>query len=735
MPNPQPPIEEMLKEELSNVQKYFAPVEVHTHFMGVLPVEKLVNYVTQNGFNHPNDQERSQAVATDPETIFGAEGASLLEQCKNKETFKSELGLYLLLSLGLVQGYENDKDKFGGFYPLMVSLISAIWMQHILKTSSKSYYPSESSLDEQKYYYVEKKPEDTSPNPDKPEEEKGKYQIQDFSNVCREMYKSIVNTIEPQRALRRGAAVTDDQKNNVKTIASWALGAMLMASKCTPFSDSYEVRDVFAKYYGYQAYAKETVRFLVKEEGIRYAEQAIGLGKLTKSFTLANWEKWKEDDPEFNKFLGKETGQIDIRWLITLGSSALFQKGAKTGLQEALNTPEKPKTYEDLGNALRERPDVIGIDIAQPEKPFEQTVAKKNFKELYKLVHNAATFRQRPLVLRPHVGEGSGLTQDAQTFLQRALATNTVTDFFYQVDMIFRADKKVAQQPQAEDERVLTMLLMHLSPEHFRIAAGLAEDKWWLKTAENINEYLGVRLSDDDYQKKLQDLPAPMKKWIDDIVQKQKNRAEHLPDVRGRGSAVSQGPTLNFEEICDFSQTNMTVLLDALKELTLSASMVIVRFGHATHATKEIVERMGKLGVHSEGNLGSNGRTGSIQFDWRKTEQQTMRNYLDKWWNYKPQNLIKHPLYDFFNYGKTFPLPINLILSTDGQGVENTRLKYEYAAAGLYCTEKGLSPDYKAKLMLWLQKSANSYWAEKILPYDESDRALGRRKLLPPLNP
>lgn len=78
---------------------------------------------------------------------------------------------------------------------------------------------------------------------------------------------------------------------------------------------------------------------------------------------------------------------------------------------------------------------------------------------------------------------------------------------------------------------------------------------------------------------------------------------------------------------------------------------VVIRFGHATHATPEQVERMAKLGVIVEANIGSNLITGSII----RAEE--------------------HPLLLNLYYG------LETVLGTDAGGVMQTTRQREYAFA------------------------------------------------------
>jgi hypothetical protein len=98
------------------------------------------------------------------------------------------------------------------------------------------------------------------------------------------------------------------------------------------------------------------------------------------------------------------------------------------------------------------------------------------------------------------------------------------------------------------------------------------------------------------------------------------------------------------------ARQNIEALIETLEGIGYNAEKaqsdgVIVRFGHQAHATPEQIQRMAKMGVIAEANLGSNMETHSIS------------------------KLEEHPLlYQLYYQQRT-------VLSTDGQGVMNTSMK------------------------------------------------------------
>jgi adenosine deaminase len=100
------------------------------------------------------------------------------------------------------------------------------------------------------------------------------------------------------------------------------------------------------------------------------------------------------------------------------------------------------------------------------------------------------------------------------------------------------------------------------------------------------------------------------------------------------------------------ARKNLEMLVKTLEKLGYDGSgNVIVRLGHATHATPEILADMARIGVIVESNVGSNLATGSIL----RAEE--------------------HPLLLNMYYG------VKTVLATDAQGVMGTTLPAEYQRA------------------------------------------------------
>ncbi|MBS2033352.1 hypothetical protein JST97_00075 [bacterium] len=206
----------------------------------------------------------------------------------------------------------------------------------------------------------------------------------------------------------------------------------------------------------YETFVEDSQRAL-HQDNIHYSEQSISLNKLVSRLPESMMKR-------VDQRLKADGIESDLRYLAMVGTTNLcdgflLQLNPKTGLptvfeQEGLNisrpqferlvgyfsglgaTREQaikaiansdPHLLETLGlnpeqaiivsgglppqlkigleKAVR-RGDVLGIDVASPEKEPFTARGMKNFDEMYDILKKAAQERGRPLVLRPHVGEG-----------------------------------------------------------------------------------------------------------------------------------------------------------------------------------------------------------------------------------------------------------------------------------------------------------------------------------------
>ena len=386
-----------------------------------------------------------------------------------------------------------------------------------------------------------------------------------------------------------------------------ALEKLLTATDETAFDSAYTPRDELIKKHidpasesnpdgHYKNFTEQTMKDLAGD-GITYSEQSVSTKKLRTRVPLDLMN-------ELHQKLKGTPAETDMRFLAMVNTShlsdqfmtarsksgrpAIFEQlgipaskdaalidafrtkehatdngalkkmggASQKRLIEAGLTPEQAKAIrgelppalkKDLESLLTKRGDVMGIDIAAPETHRFTYRGKKNFEQMYRLVAQAAKSRKRPLVLRPHVGEG---------YVASPKGTHP--------DDWNRYKAKTDQDG---------------TPAHYK------------RASKNIDDLL-------------------------DVVQKLKDNGELDPDN------------------------------------------VVVRFGHATHATPDQIRRMKELGIYAEANLVSNKETGASQ-----------PNTRGKFWE-------DHSLLTMLHQeNKT-------ILSTDAHGVMHTNLRNEYDAAG-----------------------------------------------------
>jgi adenosine deaminase len=163
------------------------------------------------------------------------------------------------------------------------------------------------------------------------------------------------------------------------------------------------------------------------------------------------------------------------------------------------------------------------------------------------------------------------------------------------------------------------------------------------------------------------------------------------------------------------ARANLEMLLTGLEHMGYNpakgkADGVIIRFGHATHATPEQIVRMKNMGIIAEANISSNLATRSIS------------------------SLDAHPLL----YNLYFDEPT--ILSTDGHGVMGTNLNTEYAIArtiiddfkagrttikldGVEKQYQDLTPDQQARFNVEKLKTWATEYLDRIKAGDAVDRA------------
>jgi hypothetical protein len=206
----------------------------------------------------------------------------------------------------------------------------------------------------------------------------------------------------------------------------------------------------------YETFVEDSQRAL-HQDHIHYSEQSISLNKLEVRLSEPMMKRVEQR-------LRFEGIQSDLRFLAMVGTTNLtdgylLQTNPKTGVplvfeQDGLKISQSqfenlmahfsesgasrenavkaiansdPHQLERLGlspeqativsgglppqlkaglERVARRGDVLGIDVASPEKEPFTARGMKNFDEMYDVLKHAAQERGRPLVLRPHVGEG-----------------------------------------------------------------------------------------------------------------------------------------------------------------------------------------------------------------------------------------------------------------------------------------------------------------------------------------
>lgn len=126
----------------------------------------------------------------------------------------------------------------------------------------------------------------------------------------------------------------------------------------------------------------------------------------------------------------------------------------------------------------------------------------------------------------------------------------------------------------------------------------------------------------------------------------------------------------------DRARRNLDTLLKEIQALggELDPNLVIIRFGHATHATPDQAALMAQLGIIAEVNLHSNIETGSLM----QVDKKTGEKFQDD--NYDDHSLLT--LLYVSPAAKDGSLgPLHVILSTDAHDVMNTNISAEYKRA------------------------------------------------------
>ena len=182
----------------------------------------------------------------------------------------------------------------------------------------------------------------------------------------------------------------------------------------------------------YADFAKQTVRALIKD-GLLYSEQSNSLKKLNERFSkeLMDTVIWDVTAEMLATGEITESQALQLRQLTMVLTGFFGEEETRADELAADNEParkakaDRQAAFSDKGWAdakkgvseqLTTRSDAMGVDIAGPETVRFDELGQQRFKELYEVVAAAAAKRGRPLVLRPHVGEGFTDTEAGQPF-------------------------------------------------------------------------------------------------------------------------------------------------------------------------------------------------------------------------------------------------------------------------------------------------------------------------------
>ena len=333
--------------------------------------------------------------------------------------------------------------------------------------------------------------------------------------------------------------------------------------------------------FGYDAYTRDTLIRLA-EDNVTYTEQSNSLKKMMERFDEDQLPAMKAEARKLRPDLTAQLDALEAKHLVMVNTREFGERGAtrKPGNEPVRTDDVTDKARSDekafrrvVADAVTQamRRDAAGIDIAGAEHFLFDALGAQRFEYLYDQLAEAALQRGKPLVLRPHVGEG--------------------------------ANDVIPGEPYGRD--------------HSRQKQG-DQLSHYQRAEENLDTMLTV---------------------LEKIASRPENRAH--------------GGRLPPE--------------------------VIVRFGHATHATPQQCVRMARLGVIAEANLSSNVETGALARnkpeagapDVGRPEGPPTMFGEDK----VDANLRDHSLGSLIFSG------VEVVPGTDAHSVMNTTLSKEYSRA------------------------------------------------------
>jgi hypothetical protein len=173
------------------------------------------------------------------------------------------------------------------------------------------------------------------------------------------------------------------------------------------------------------AYDKYTVDTLVRlaQDNVTYTEQSNSVNKLKARFDEGQlpWAKAiaKRDHPE----LAAQLDALEVKHIAMITNKNFGRrdgnwKDARRGSGEINDDVEFQRSMRDV-EAMLQRSDVVGMDIAGLEQFRFTKEGQARFVEAYDLLARFAT-PEKPLLLRPHVGEGAIDTTRGDRFARDA---------------------------------------------------------------------------------------------------------------------------------------------------------------------------------------------------------------------------------------------------------------------------------------------------------------------------
>ncbi len=193
-----------------------------------------------------------------------------------------------------------------------------------------------------------------------------------------------------------------------RALAMNALHKYLRATKTAPFDDAYVARTSLLQLIPRSLFDADTVAYLANDESIRYLQVSNPPDKIDEP---------QQQIDSFNA-ARPPTGRITVHWLALIASHRAFMASPaspkKDRDQVKKDTDAAMKAVKgDVGGGS-----VRGVDWAGPEcQEYCLGPAVQLVGDTLKDLHAMAT-PARPLIFRPHVGEGSSLLEGGKSLIE-----------------------------------------------------------------------------------------------------------------------------------------------------------------------------------------------------------------------------------------------------------------------------------------------------------------------------